>query len=102
MFSLSLSLSLSKLISLNNTLTFVAPWISCGRKLTLSVSCVRYAKIKATNPISELPLTCFCGVAENLLCQVRLYIGDRRQDADPRKHMKIMTSIGSKSPLKLI
>ena len=48
-----------KLISLNNTLFFVAPWTSWGRKLTLSVSCVRYAKIKATNPISELPLTCF-------------------------------------------
>ena len=60
----------------------MAPWTTWDRQLTLSVSCVRYAKIKATNPTSELPLTCFCSVAENLLCQVRLYIGSWRQDAN--------------------
>ena len=74
-----------KLISLNNILTFVAPWTTWNRQLALSVSCIRYAKFKATNPISELPLTCFCGVAENLLCQVCLYIGGRRLDADAPK-----------------
>ena len=33
--------------------------MTCDRQLTLSVLYVRYAKTKATNPISELPLTCF-------------------------------------------
>ena len=37
----------------------MAPWATWDRQLTLSVSYIRYAKIKATNPISELPLTGF-------------------------------------------
>ena len=46
------------------------------------IECVRTKVIDESNYFLKSLFchnTCFCGVAENLLCQVRLYIGGQKQ-----------------------